>query len=181
METQNEKQLRFDTLQALAVNTSEVKSLGRGNGFRQRVIRWLEQKSVFGNHRNIEKGWDITISRKGARSVMAHDAQDGKVALLEHAPTLIKNGIYIDTIHKTNEVDSHIFANKAKIDGELAIIGIVVREDVNGKRYYNHAIQIENGVQAESGIRARNTTARYLPKDPNSILNIVKKHLEVNT
>ena len=81
---------------------------------------------------------------------------------------------------KNNDLDSHIFAAKATIDGEPSIVGFVVRDDVNGKRYYDHAIKVESGERVEPGIRATETTARNLPENPSTISNIVQKHLKVN-
>ena len=177
----NDKRERFDALPSLEVSTSEVKALGHGEGFRSRVIGWLKQKGVFGEHRNVHKGWNITLSRKGARNVMAHEAQDGKVALLGCVPDLIRNGIYLETMHNDDGTVSHIFAAKATIDGKPSIIGVVVREDRNGKRYYDHAIRSESGVRAETGTRATETTAGNPPENPNTISNIVQKHLKVNS
>lgn len=173
----NNTRAKFDALQTLDVNTAEVKSLGRGEGFRQRVVGWLAQKDVFGEYRNRDKGWDIVFNNRGARNVMGHTAHDGKVALLEYAPDLIENGIYLETIPKRAGLDSHIFAAKAVIDGEPSTIGIVVRDDGNGKRYYDHAIRIESGDRAEPSLRVQEATAGNPPEDPNTISNIVQRHL----
>jgi hypothetical protein len=173
----DEKRARFDALPTLDVSTAEVKSIGRGEGFRQRVIGWLAQKDVFGEYRNKDKGWDVTFNNRGARNVMGHTAHDGKVALLEYAPDLIENGIYLETIPKRAGLDSHIFAAKATIDGEPSTIGIVVRDDGNGKRYYDHAIRVESGDRAEPSLRVQEATAGNPPDDPNTISNIVQRHL----
>jgi hypothetical protein len=48
--------------------------------------------------------------------------RDGKVALLEIVPELIKNGIFLETTSANDfGLDSHIFASKATIDGMLYI------------------------------------------------------------
>jgi len=176
----NEKLARFDALTPVYVSTTEVKTLGKGAEFRQRVIEWLAQKGVFGTYRNTDKGWDMRLSRGSARDVMAHSAGDGKVALLAHTPDLIKNGVYLDTTTKDDGTISHIFAAKAIIDGEIGTIGIIVREDSNGNRYYDHMISVEIGDWAETSLRAR-TADGNPPNDPYNIHNILKKHLGVNS
>jgi len=173
----NNIRTRFDALQTLEVNSTEVKSLGRGEGFKQRAIGWLTEKDVFGEYTNGDKGWDIIFNKKGARSVLGHNAGDGKVALLEHVPDIIENGVFLETISKKDGLDSHIFAAKATIDGVPSTVGFVVRDDVNGKRYYDHAIRVEDGHQAESRISAQESTSKNLPEDPNTISNIVQRHL----
>lgn len=176
----NEKWAKFNALTPIEVKTSEIKTLGQGNGFRQRALEWLAQKDVFGVYRNIDKGWDIRFSKGSARDVMAHSAGDGKVALLAHAPDLIKNAVYLDTPTRDDGTISHIFAAKAAIDGEIGTIGIIVREDSNGNRYYDHMISNEEGNRAETSLHAH-TADGNPPEDPNNIHNIIKKHLGVNS
>ncbi|MDR2504325.1 MAG: hypothetical protein LBD82_08125 [Deltaproteobacteria bacterium] len=55
-------------------------------------------------------------------------------------PQLIEHGVYLEKTAKTGKLNSHIFAAKAMIDGKPYTVGFVVREDVNGKRYYDHAL-----------------------------------------
>jgi hypothetical protein len=172
---------KCDAMSPVDVNTAEVKRLGQGTGFRQRVVEWLEQKGIFRTYRNTDTGWDIRFSRGSTRDVMAHSAGDGKVALLEHAPVLIKNGVFLETARKDGRgLESHIFAAKATIDGESGTIGMVVRQDSNGNRYYDHVISVGSGSRAETSLHAHTADGR-LPDNPNSIHNILKKHLAVNT
>jgi len=177
----NDKRERFDALPMLEVNSTEVRSLGHGQGFTKRTLEWLTKKGVFGDYHNADKEWDITFNRTGARNVIGHDAGEGKIALLEHVPDLIENGIYLETVPQSKGLDSHIFAAKATIDGRSSVIGFVVREDSNGKRYYDHAIRIESGDRAETSLRATETTDGNLPENPNTLSNIVQKHLKVNS
>jgi hypothetical protein len=46
--------------------------------------------------------------------------------------------------------------------------------------YYDHAIRIESGDRAETSLRATETTDGNLPENPNTLSNIVQKHLKVN-
>jgi len=178
----NEKRKKFDALTPVAVSSNEVRALGHGDGFKSRVISWLKGKNdVLGCHYNVDKGWDVAFYAKNARTVMSHWAGEGKIALLEHVPELIKNGVYLDRTPQNKQLDSHIFAAKATIDNKPYIIGFVVRSDANGKRYYDHVIISEEEGWTESRNRASETTARNLSKDPYSVYNILKKHLEVNT
>jgi len=177
----NEKRNKFDSLTPITVSSNEVRTLGHGNGFKGRVIIWLtSKKGIFGSHHNADKGWSIIFNAKNARNVLSHWAGESKVALLEHVPELIKNGVYIDETPQNDRLNSYIFGAKATIDDKPYVVGFVVRGDVNGKRYYDHVIIEEEG-WTESRIRASETTAGNLSKNPNSVYNILKKHLGVNT
>jgi len=192
--TSVEVRLKFDALPMPEVSTAEVRNIKHGRGFSRRVIDWLNQKKLMGEYRNIDKGWDIAFNNRSVRNVMSHGAMDGKVALLEYAPDLIENGVYLTTTIKNSDgvyreaalkeikdrtlSKSHIFAAKADIDGQKSTVGIVVKEDSNGRRYYDHAIKI--GDQEVSG--GANQRASGQSSDPQStISNIVQKHLAVNS
>jgi hypothetical protein len=171
---------KFDAMVPIDANSNGVRTLGHGDGFKARVLGWLEQKGIFGEYRNIDKLCSIEFNKKSARNVLGHSAGDGKVALLEHVPGLIENGIYLEKTVKEDGTISHIFAAKANLDGKPHIVGFVVRETTNGKRYYDHTIRVEEG-WAETKTVQSDTAAANPPETPTSIYNILKKHLEVNT
>jgi len=186
--------LKFNALSSPRVSSFDVRNIQHGQGYIRRVIDWLNQKDVLGEYHNADKGWDIAFNNRSVRNVLNHDAGEGKVALLEYAPYLIENGVYITTtikggdgkyaeatpaeINNTLISKSHIFAAKATIDGQNHTIGVVVREDSNGKRYYDHVIRI--GDSAEPRLRKSETASAILPEPLSTISNIVQKHLVVN-
>jgi len=164
-----ETRLKFNALPSPEVSSADVRNIQRGQGYIKKIIHWLSEKNALGEYHNADKNWDIIFNSRSVRNVMGHKAGDGKVALLEYVPSLIENGIYLETIPKGDGLSSHIFAAKATFDGKPSTIGFVVREDANGKRYYDHAIRFEDKGRAESGIRASETTAEVLPDSLNSI------------
>jgi hypothetical protein len=176
--TQKEK---FDALSPVNVSSDEVRTLGHGEGFRRRVLDWIIKKDILKNYHNADKGWDITFNNRSVRNTAGHKAGEGKIALLKYVPDLIKNGIYLETTTKDGGATSHIFAAKANLDGKPSIVGFVVREVENGKRYYDHTIRIEDEGWAEPRTRESDTTATEPPEAPTSVYNILKKHLGVNT
>jgi hypothetical protein len=171
---------KFDAMKPINANSDEVRTLGHGEGFKARVLGWLERNNVFGKYRNIDKQWSIEFNKKSVRNVLGHSAGEGKVALLEQVPALIENGIYLEDTVKEDGTFSHIFAAKANLDGKPHIIGFIVRETSNGKRYYDHAIRVEEG-WAETKTVQSDTAAAEPPEAPTSVYNILKKHLGVNT
>jgi|GEM_PF-1826119 len=190
-ETANETRAKFDAIPSPEVSTAEVKSIERGQGFVKRVVDWLTQKDVLGDYRNADTGMDITINHGSVRNVISHGAADGKVALLERAPELVENGILLETTIKGSDgayrkatdeeindpkiLKNHILAARAVVDGEASVVGIVVREDYNGKRYYDHALKVEGqrSIEDPSTNRASHDTS----KPSRSVSDIVQEHL----
>jgi hypothetical protein len=193
----NEKRARFDALPSQEVNSDEVRNIpATGGGYVGRIVEWLKPKGVLGQYKNDETGWDnIVINRSSVKSVTHHDAGPGKVSLLEAVPNLIKNGIYLETNPKNHEgLISHIFAGKATVDGIPYAVSYIVREDHNGRRYYDHSLtriealdRIDDQAPAqftdESTTRLRRSTTRpeANPIGEETTVNILKKHLCVNT
>jgi hypothetical protein len=173
---------KFDAMLPIVVNSGEARALGHGDGFHRRVLDWIVKKGILGDYRNTDKGWDIAFNNRSVRNTTGHKAGEGKVALLEHVPDLIKNGIYLKTTVKGDGTTSYIFAVKAIIDGKPSVVGFVVRVvEGGGKRYYDHAIRYEDEGWAEPRTRKSDTTAPEPPETPNSVYNILKEYLGTNT
>jgi hypothetical protein len=102
----------------------------------------------------------------------------GKVQAVAALPELIKNGIHLEAGKPDDKGRiRHIFAAKLNMGTEPLVVGFVVQEDRNGKKYYNHELtEIENlGSLARPEERASNPEASR-----DSVMNIVRKHLGVN-
>jgi hypothetical protein len=190
----SEKRAKFDVLLSPEVNSAEVSSIPNGEGRMCMIINWLSRKNIFGVYKNTVTGWDIAISRRNARSVISHGANCGKIALLEVVPDLIKNGIYLETANKYgSNLKSHLFVAKAVVDRKSYAICYVVREDNNGKRYYDHSLISKETLDRLPDQASRDTDKGFLPVHATlttpteslaceiSTINILKKHLSVNT
>ena len=180
-----EKRRKFDKALAVSVSSKTMRDIPHGAGFINNICRMLEKNGVLGEYKNSGTGWNIAYSEKSARNVLNHFAGDRGVALTEHVPALIESAVYLETTRKNVKgLVSHIFAAKATFDGEESVIGFVVRDDANGKRYYVHDIMTDVGLKADDVTDTwRKTTSETPPEtagsNPQSIHNIVKKHLGV--
>ena len=193
----NEKRARFDALPSPEVSSEAVRNIPvAGGGYVSRIVDWLKSKGVLGQYKNNETGWDnIVVCKTSVKSVAHHKAREGKIALLEVAPDLIKNGVFLETNPKNdNGLISHIFAAKATVDGVPYAVSYVVREDVHGRRYYDHSLtkietldrindqaltQLTGEKAAGSGSQTARSDAKFTGET--STVNILKKHLGVNT
>ena len=197
----NEKRARFDALPSPEVSSEAVRNIPRDeSGYIGRLVQWLLSKGVIGKYTNDETGWDnIAVNKSSVKSVAHHRAGAGKIALLEAAPNLIKNGIFLETNPK-NEYGliSHIFAGKATVDGIPYAVCFLVREDINGRRYYDHSLtkiealdRIDDQAPAHTdrgreGLQPKENFSPVswptaTPTGEETTANILKKHLGVNT
>jgi len=190
-----EAQLKFDTLTPFEVSSDVVLPLREGDGFMERVAGWLKENWLLGSYTNTDTGMNnILFDEPSVKRVIAHGARDGKIALLQVVPDMIQNGVYLETTHENTPLKRHIFASRAVVDGAPSVIGFVVREDVNGRRYYDHSLTELSRLDSPRKIGSENNqgadthgAASSLPSrqgrvptaNRESISNIVHKHLGV--
>ncbi|MDR1360678.1 MAG: hypothetical protein LBJ82_06840 [Deltaproteobacteria bacterium] len=182
-----EQQAKFDQLQPVEVSSAEVKELRGGKDFTQRLIAWVESKGLFGTYDNADSRFTgVAFNQASVRSVKRHYAGDGKLAVLQAVPELIRNGVYLETTQRNeNGLQSHIFAGRANLDGTEYVVGFVVREDRNGRRYFDHSLtevsKMTTGLEAEATKPSRPSRENPVRGTAyEDISSIVRKHLGVN-
>ena len=170
---------RLDAQSAVSIESADIQGMPKGAGFSNRVAERLEKKNVFGKHENSDTGWkDVEFDKRSVVRVMVHNSEAGKAALMEQAPKLIEQGTYLETTRINNEgLDSHVFAVKATIDGTEHLVGFSVRQDFNGKRYYNH--EMKTMAEAKQWRRGDGFTPQYGKNGKESIMSIVRRKLSV--
>jgi hypothetical protein len=120
----------------------------------------------------------IRFNHESVGSVVGHWARDGKTALLQKIPDLIRDGVFLETQPRNDQgLLSYIFAAKSTVDGKPYVIGFVVREDVNGRRYYDHSLTEITALDRED--KRRGSLQGLNPVNRESISDIVHKHLGV--
>ncbi|MDR1945869.1 MAG: hypothetical protein LBQ51_01700 [Desulfovibrio sp.] len=177
-----EQQAKFDALQPISVSSNTVLNLREGDKFMQRAVDWIQGKGLFGLYTNVDKRIDnIIFDESSVERVISHGARDGKIALLEVVPEMIKNGVFLETTDADTPLKRHIFASRAIVDGMPYAIGFVVREDVNGRRYYDHSLTEMTALDKPwKESQTPSITARANPVNRESVSDIVRKHLGVN-
>lgn len=167
---------KFKSMPEISVSSSEVGKIQKGKGFIGRVIAWAKQHRVIGSFNNADANMDsIQVTASSIRSVISHGSRDGKLALLEAAPELIKSGVFLETNPRNDRgLLSHIFAAKANIDGEQYAVGFVITEDMNGRRYYNH--ELTSIEKAPGGPRTLDEQSQETATAREPIHNILLKH-----
>ncbi|WP_296987538.1 hypothetical protein [uncultured Desulfovibrio sp.] len=103
---------------------------------REAVKAWARERFPKGTTtRNVDTGWDVQITPKGVRDSLSHGFDALLARSVPFIPQIIESGIHVDSIRKTPQLLSHIFASKIRLDGQDYVVGFVLREDVNGNRW----------------------------------------------
>lgn len=89
---------------------------------------------------NADTGWGVQVTPSGIKASLHHGYDELLARSVPFIPQIIESGIHVDSIRKTPQLLSHIFANKIRLDGQDYVVGFVLREDVNGNRFYDHEL-----------------------------------------
>ena len=145
---------------------------------RAKLISWLEERGWLKQFKNTDTGWDnISVSRSSIRSVVYHGSGQGKVQAIAALPGLIEHGVYLEPQDIGKGMKRHVFAAKLGIANESFVVGFVVHEDLQGRKYYEHELtEMENLGSLASPTQQRGGQTRA---GRDSIMNIVRKHLGV--
>ena len=125
-----------------------------GNEFSDRSRRLSDQVSDFfrslGNRVTRLGFGDVALTRRGARTSVAHGIGRNKAVTFAAVPTVIEDGQIIDeqTDWKDRGYGSVTIGGRVKINGEDYDVGVVVRRDNNSTdtagRYYLHEVVLTN-------------------------------------
>jgi hypothetical protein len=177
---------KFDAAPRAAVPANVIKDVpasGKIGELKKFLKKWAEYHGLFKNYKNSDTGWDIEVNANSIKNVLGHGGHQDKIQAIAAIPQLLANGILLESGKKNEQgLLSHVFAAKLDIGGKRLVAGFVVREDVNGKRYYDHELtEIRNlddpaegkpdaiGLDTERAIRDRQ----------GDVINIVRSHIGV--
>jgi hypothetical protein len=155
---------------------------------RAKVIPWMEAQGYFrDDYVNDYTGWDdIAITRNGVEESLQHFSGPEKIQAFAALPEMLKNGILIRTRPSNKEgqrdMKEHIFAAKVDIGDKQKLVGFVVKEDSNGRRFYDHELtEMKNldGLSPHAGAAGLNTGEADRTRQ-GSVINIIQETLKIN-
>ena len=151
--------------------------LNRINGWRQMVIDWALTKlpaSV-----TIPDG-EVFFTRSSFRNALAHGKGKLKILSIPYIPQILQDGVLFHTEKKNGFVYLN-YAHPFMFEGDIHYAIIVVREDFNGKRFYDNEfitkIKSADGLDYSQGLPATRQKTCAHP----STGNILRTILNVNT
>jgi hypothetical protein len=155
--------------------------LERIDGWRQRVIDWALTRLPV----SIEMtDGEVFFTRSSLRNALAHGKGKLKLLSIPYIPRLLKDGVLFHT-EKEKDFIFYNYAHPFMFEGERHYAIIVVREDFNGKRFYDNEfitkIKAADGLDYSQGLPA---TWQNLPEQKTcahpSIGSILHNILTVN-
>jgi hypothetical protein len=120
------------------------------------------------------------------KSGLQHFSGPEKVQAFAALPEMIEDGVLIVTKPGKNDqpgMKEHIFAAKLDIGYKSMGIGFIIKEDSNGKRFYDHELtEIKNldGLSPHAGAIGHNARKADQTRQ-GSVIKIIKEALGVNT
>jgi hypothetical protein len=148
----------------------------RIDGWRQRVIDWAMNK-LPGSVAMAEG--EVFFTRSSLRNALAHGKGRLKLLSIPHIPRMLQNGVLFYTEKRKNFI-FYNYAHPFVFDGNIHYAIIVVKEDFNGKRFYDNEfitkIKAADGLDYSQGLPATRQKTCAHP----SIGSILRRILNVN-
>jgi hypothetical protein len=147
--------------------------LQRINGWRQKVIDWALTKlpgSI------VMTDGEVFFTRSSLRNALAHGKGKLKLLSIPHIPEMLQNGVLFYA-EKKNNFAYFNYAYPFVFEGEDHYAIIVVREDVNGKRFYDNEfitkVKSADGLDYSQGLPATRQKTCAHPSTGNILQNIL--------
>ena len=147
--------------------------LKRIDGWRQRVIDWALGKlpgSI------VRADGEVFFSRSSLRNALAHGKGRLKLLSIPYIPQMLRNGVLFYT-EKKKDFIFYNYAHPFMFDGEGHYAIIVVKEDFNGKRFYDNEfitkIKAADGLDYSQGLPATRQKTCAHPSTGSILRNIL--------
>ena len=180
--------VRFADMPAVEADSSQWFGKGKeiaadGKNLRKNIKEWA--KANFSKDTavsNADTGWKVQVNPRGITKTLSHGYDETLARSVPFIPQIIESGIHVDSIPKTSRLMSHIFANKIRLDGQDYVVGFVLREDVNGNRFYDHELTKIINPDSLNADRLPETGSEVHAARANrgDVMNILREKLGVN-
>lgn len=131
---------------------------------------------------NADTGWEVLVTPRSIEKSLSHGFDELLARSVPFISQIIEGGIHIASIEKKPGLMSHIFANKIRLDGRDYVVGFVLREDVNGNRFYDHELtEIINPDSLNADrLPGKGSEVHAARANRGEVMNILREKLGVN-
>ena len=131
---------------------------------------------------NADTGWEVLVTPRSIEKYLSHGFDELLARSVPFIPQIIEGGIHVASIEKKPGLMSHIFANKIRLDGRDYVVGFVLREDVNGNRFYDHELtEIINPDSLNADrLPGKGSEVHAARANRGDVMNILRDKLGVN-
>ena len=106
----------------------------KSEGWRKRVVAWAFARLPASVKTEIG---DVAFSRNSVRDALAHKGGALKMLTLPHVPQMLRDGVLFHAESDGSDT-LYNFAHRLRFGNEQYIARLTVREDKNGKRFYDN-------------------------------------------
>lgn len=131
---------------------------------------------------NADTGWEVLVTPRSIEKSLSHGFDELLARSVPFIPQIIEGGIHVASIEKKPGLMSHIFANKIRLDGRDYVVDFVLREDVNGNRFYDHELtEIINPDSLNADrLPGKGSEVHAARANRGDVMNILRDKLGVN-
>ena len=158
------------------VNPNDVPSFfdGKTNEDRKMRVMWAYDQVQRKNVGSVIGAVEIT--KTGINNSLFHGHNRYKACLFSVLDQLIEGGILVRSLKEKDGRYNYILANRIKLVEDDQYVGIVIKEDHKGNKYYTHTIFQKKIWKAKSQTAKQNDTPKLHP----DISQVIYSILNVN-
>jgi hypothetical protein len=150
-------------------------------GWRNSIINWV--KNIIPDVIKDPEGRDVEVSRTSIRNVISHGKGPLKILTLPNLPEMLRQGILYYSENKSDkqgrQENFYNYAYPIRFEEKDWVVSITIKEDYNGKRFYDNEfvqeIKSTDGLPSGAGPSTRGNLTHP------STLNILRNIYSVNT
>lgn len=148
--------------------------LKKGHENRKAMVDWAYEQ-VHRKQVSSEIG-TVNISKSGINDALYHGHNKYKATLFSVLDDLIEQGVLVNKFAEHGKQNYVLVSKFSRSNGESDYVGLVIKEDENGNRYYNHTITQKNNWMAKRHPAKQTDSPTLHP----AISSIIQDILDVN-
>lgn len=179
---------KFNALEPVRITGEEIANMSQEPlniaELRKKALEYVDSEDFRNEATNQNDGSLILIPRKSVKGALSHGAGPEKIQAVAALPGMLEHAVPVgsESSYSGRREVRHYYAAKFSLAGKEYVAGLVVREDANGRRFYDHELsKIVNpeAVFPRPGAALESESGQS-PTPRGSVMDIVREALGVN-
>ncbi|MDQ7830272.1 MAG: hypothetical protein RDU30_00940 [Desulfovibrionaceae bacterium] len=180
---------RFEAQEPVSLTGNEIADMSSEpldiKALRQKAVDFVDSPNFRQEVVNQHDNSTIYITRNGVKGALSHGSGPEKIQAVAAVPDMLERAVPVFSgPHQDGSPGKRIiYAAKMRTPKKTFVVGLVVHEDVNGNRFYDHEMTEMGSLEEASSQRGAASREAKLgvPQPPqDSVMNIVRDALGVN-
>uniref|UniRef100_I2Q1C9 Rho termination factor-like N-terminal domain-containing protein n=1 Tax=Desulfovibrio sp. U5L TaxID=596152 RepID=I2Q1C9_9BACT len=135
----------FETVEPVRLTGNEIADFAEPNdirALRREAVAYATSDDFKREVTNTHDQSEIIITPRSIRSAFSHGAGPEKIQAVAALPEMLERAVPVGsrTVEAQHREKRHFYAAKFAIGDKEYVAGLVVREDANGRRFYDHEL-----------------------------------------